>query len=66
MNGLEACRMIRNLKREDAQLVPILAMTANSFKEESDSAMQAGMNGFIMKPLDIQRLYTVLAEYTGK
>lgn len=60
MNGLEATRMIRLLSHPKAQIVPIVAMTANSFKEDSDAAMEAGMNGFITKPLDVAYLYEVL------
>ncbi|WP_295579397.1 ATP-binding protein [uncultured Oscillibacter sp.] len=60
MNGLEAARAIRALDRPDAAAVPIVAMTANTFQEDVDAAMAAGMNGFLPKPLDVSRLYRML------
>lgn len=57
MNGLDAARAIRRLSRPDAKSLPILAMTANSFKQDMAAAREAGMNGFIPKPIDIARLY---------
>lgn len=61
MDGLESCRAIRNLDRPDASGVPIIAMTANTFKEDADAAIEAGMNGFVTKPVDVDYLYQVLA-----
>ena len=60
MNGLEAARAIRKLGREDAVSIPIIAMTANSFKEDVDAAAAAGMDGFVTKPVDAEDLYQVL------
>ena len=60
MNGLQAARAIRALERPDAASVPIVAMTANTFKEDVDAAMDAGMNGFLPKPLDVDALYRLL------
>ncbi len=60
MNGLEAARTIRSLDRPDAATVPIVAMTANTFREDVDAAMEAGMNGFVPKPLDVNFLYNLL------
>ena len=60
MNGLEAAREIRSLDREDAAAVPIIAMTANAFKEDVEAAEAAGMNGFVAKPVDAEYLYQVL------
>lgn len=65
MDGLEACRMIRRLPRQDAAAVPIIAMTANSFKEDVDAATQAGMNAFVSKPVDVEVLYRVLQSALG-
>lgn len=53
MNGLEATRKIRKLDRPDAKTIPIIAMTANAFKDDIESCMEAGMNAYITKPLDI-------------
>ena len=60
MNGLEACRAIRRIPRQDAVSIPIIAMTANSFKEDADAAAEAGMDGFVTKPVDVEYLYQVL------
>ena len=62
MNGLEAARAIRSLARPDAANIPIVAMTANTFKEDVDAAMAAGMNGFIPKPLDVGYVYHLLRD----
>ena len=61
MDGLEACRAIRSLDRADAAEIPVIAMTANTFKEDADAAADAGMNGFVTKPVDVEYLYQVLA-----
>ena len=60
MNGLEACRAIRRIPRQDAVSIPIIAMTANSFKEDADAAAEAGMDGFVTKPVDVEYLFQVL------
>ena len=62
MNGLEASRAIRALDHPDAAAIPIVAMTANTFQEDVDAAMEAGMNGFIPKPLDVNYLYRLLRD----
>ena len=60
MDGLTACRRIRGLSHPDALTIPIVAMTANSFKEDEDAALEAGMNDFLTKPVDVAQLYQVL------
>lgn len=62
LDGLEATQMIRRMERPDAQRIPIIAITANSFQEDVDAATAAGMDGFITKPIDINYLYKVLYE----
>ena len=61
MDGLAAARAIRALPRKDAQLVPIIAMTANAFVEDAQKSMQAGMNAHLAKPLDIHKTIAVIA-----
>jgi CheY-like chemotaxis protein len=56
MDGLAATRAIRSLKRKDLQAIPIIAMTANAFAEDKKAALEAGMNGFVTKPIDIAML----------
>lgn len=58
-DGHEATREIRASGRLDAN-IPIIAMTANSFKEDEAAAWAAGMNGFVPKPVDIKQLLAVL------
>ncbi|WP_125144298.1 ATP-binding protein [Clostridium transplantifaecale] len=60
MNGLEATAAIRGLSRPDASTVPIIAMTANAFREDREAAIAAGMNGFVPKPIDVNELYEEL------
>lgn len=62
MNGLEAAAAIRSLDRADAKTVPIIAMTANAFKEDEEAAINAGMTGFVPKPIDVNSLYGLLHE----
>lgn len=63
LDGLEACNIIRNLARSDAAAVPIIAMTANTSKEDKTAAFQAGMNQFLPKPLDTKLLLHTLKQY---
>ena len=61
-NGHEAAREIRASGRPDAN-VPIIAMTANTFKEDEEEARASGMNGFVPKPIDPDRLFTALRQH---
>ena len=63
LDGLEASKEIRNLKRKDASTIPIFAMTANAFMEDKEKAKEAGMNEHIAKPLDLKVLIDKIAEY---
>ena len=60
MDGLDAARAIRAMDRPDAGIVPIFAMSANSFSDDVQSALDAGMNGHIPKPIDPSRLLEIL------
>ena len=62
MDGYEATRRIRALPDKKKAAIPIVAMTANAFEEDQKNALNAGMNGHIAKPLDIQKLFQVLSE----
>ncbi|MBO9427110.1 response regulator [Labrenzia sp. R4_1] len=59
MDGLEATRRIRQLPGP-AGLVPIFAMTANAMQQDMDLCLQSGMNGFLTKPISLDKLKTVL------
>lgn len=56
VNGYEATRRIRQFKNLKKASIPILAMTANAFEEDKKMAMEAGMNGHISKPIDVNAL----------
>ena len=60
MNGYEATKMIRSLDREDAKVIPIIAMTANAFTEDRLRAKEAGMNEHIAKPFDVKLLVKII------
>ena len=66
MNGYEATYAIRELDREDAAEVPILAMTANAYKEDIDNAISSGMNSHLSKPIDIDEVMSALRKYLAK
>ena len=61
MDGYEATRRIRALSNPDLACIPILAMTANAFKEDELAALEAGMQAHIAKPVDIKLLMKTLA-----
>ncbi len=65
MDGYEAAQAIRKLARDDARNVPIVAMTANAFREDVEKALAHGMNAHLAKPLEYERLMALLAEYLG-
>ncbi|MEA4854323.1 MAG: transporter substrate-binding domain-containing protein [Christensenella sp.] len=60
MDGLEAAKAIRELPREDAKRVPIIALTANAYEEDIKNALAAGMNAHLAKPVEPQKLYLTL------
>jgi CheY-like chemotaxis protein len=63
MDGLEATRQIRALNTAEANEIPIIAMTANVFKEDVDQCIKAGMNDHTGKPINADELYTKLRRY---
>jgi PAS domain S-box-containing protein len=67
VDGLEAARRIRAAEAElDARRTPIVALTANAFAEDRDACLAAGMDGFLVKPLDRDRLAAALTEAADK
>ena len=62
MDGLEATRAIRSMKRSDAKKIPIIALTANAFDEDVQHSMQAGMNAHLSKPVEADQLIRILGE----
>jgi len=63
MDGYEATRRIRAIKNPKAKSIPIIAVTANVFKEDVDNCIKAGMNGHIGKPLDFNEIISILKTY---
>ena len=62
MDGLTATRTIRALDRQDAKTIPIIAMTANAFREDAERCMEAGMNAHLAKPLDDKTIKQTICE----
>ena len=62
LNGLDATRKIRSIKRQDAKIVPIIAMSANAFVEDMLNSKIAGMNMHLAKPLDETKLIDALKQ----
>ena len=60
MNGYDATKKIRSLGREDAKVIPIIAMTANAFTEDRIRAKEAGMDEHVAKPVDVELLVKVI------
>ncbi|MDR1193139.1 MAG: response regulator [Peptococcaceae bacterium] len=66
MDGYEATRNIRALNLPKAATIPIIAMTANVFREDIENCLQAGMNDHIGKPLDLDDVLASLRRYLNK
>ena len=62
MDGLTATKKIRTLDHPDAKKIPIIAMTANAFKEDKEKCLAAGMNAHLAKPIEIENVKKVLCE----
>ena len=63
MGGLEATKLIRELPNERCKDLPIIAMTANVFKEDIEACLEAGMNDHLGKPLDFDKVFKILSKY---
>ena len=66
MDGYKATQAIRNLPDKDKARIPIIAMTANAFEEDKREAIAAGMDGYIAKPIQVDKLLSMLAEMIRK
>ena len=66
MNGYKATQVIRHLSDKDKACIPIIAMTANAFEEDKQDAIAAGMNGHIAKPIQVEKLLSILTEIVRK
>ncbi len=62
LNGLDATRKIRSLKRSDAQKIPVIAMSANAFADDIINSRISGMNLHLSKPLDEEKIVSAIKE----
>ncbi len=60
MDGVEATKAIRNMTRADAKIIPIVALSANTYAEDIKISRDAGMDDHLGKPIDVERLYEVI------
>ena len=65
MDGLTATRAIRALERPDTKAIPIIAMTANAFREDAERCLAAGMNAHLAKPIEIKTTVDTIARCCG-
>ena len=63
MNGYDATKAIRKLDDPQKSRIPIIAMTANAFEEDKKNALDAGMNGHLAKPIEVQKLIQMLTNF---
>ncbi len=63
MNGYESTRAIRALERQDAQTIPIIAMTADAFSEDIKKCLDSGMNAHTAKPINLDEVISLLRKY---
>lgn len=63
MDGIKATEKIRSLNRPDATKIPIIAMTANAFKEDAQKCLDAGMNAHLSKPLQMDKVVETIAYF---
>jgi len=63
MDGIEATRAIRAMRRADGKTIPIIAMTANAFQEDVKQTLESGMNVHLAKPIEPKLLYDTLDKY---
>ena len=66
INGLEAADRIRKMQREDAEQVPIVAMTANAFSEDIHRIYESGMNDYLLKPFEKKELQDMITKKLKK
>ena len=63
LDGIKATEWIRHSSHEQAQEIPIIAMTANAFAEDVEKSLAAGMNAHLVKPIDIDKLLRMVQDY---
>ncbi|MEF9878966.1 MAG: response regulator [Clostridia bacterium] len=66
MDGLTASKSIRQMRKEDAKTIPIIAMTANAFEEDIEKTKASGMNAHLTKPIEPAIMYQTLQKFWMK
>ncbi|HUW50299.1 MAG TPA: response regulator [Sulfuricella sp.] len=66
MDGLEATRQIREKEKQSGGHVPIIAITANTLPQDQELCVQAGMDDYVAKPVEINKLFTALQRIPAK
>ena len=66
MNGYEATKRIRAMQAPYCRQIPIIAMTANAFEEDKALALQAGMNDYLSKPIQIEKMLKMIKRFLKK
>ena len=66
MDGIAATKAIRSLTRPDAKTIPIIAMSANAFKDDVERSLKAGMNAHLSKPIDEKLLVKTIYKFCKK
>ena len=61
MDGLTATKRIRALERSDSGTIPIIAMTANVFEEDTERSLEAGMDAHLFKPIEPEKMFDTMA-----
>ena len=65
MNGLEATRLIRKTEQESGQHIPVLAMTAYAMKEDRQRCLEAGMDAYLSKPVNLDELHKIIRDFSS-
>lgn len=63
MNGLDATIEIRSSDHDDAETIPIIAVTANAFSDDIALSKAAGMNDHLSKPIETEKLFEIIYKY---
>lgn len=66
VDGIEATKAIRNMKKENSKSIPIIAMSANTFAEDVERALSAGMNDMLQKPINTNQLFATIQKFLKK
>lgn len=66
MDGLKATKTIRGMEREDAETIPIIAITANAYDNDKELSLEAGINAHLAKPLDEEQILKTLNQLCGR